>query len=330
MTASQRQLFIVGLPRSGTTLLRNLLHGHQQISLTAYESHFVPALLERHGARPRFDRRTEAQAFVAKFKRGLLYQKGLERGVFCPTDAELEAAMTGDSWPVVLRNIFNLYCDKDMAQTAIWGDKTPSYASHIDRIGDAMPEACFLHIIRDPRDQALSERAIWGKSLRRSADMWRQIVYNARESRVASQGRYMEVTYEALASRPRSELQRLSSWLGLDFQPAMLESAGGSDELGQMIGAQAIEHTAIGGRREHLRLAEERVIAELAGGIARSLNYDLPSVPARKVRPAAMRLLAAHDRATLVAYFIRQKGLVGGLRSAAGALADSRAGGAKE
>jgi len=315
-------LFIVGAPRSGTTLLRNVLHGHDEIALTAYESHFVPSLLLRHGARPQIATRREVSTFLAEFKRGLLYCKGCERGVFLPSDAELATAAKGETWATVLRGLFDLYCDKRMNEVPLWGDKTPAYVDHIDFISAALPKARFVHIIRDPRDQALSARAIWGKSLRSSADRWRASIVRARASRANTEGRYVEVTYERLVRTPESELRRLTSWLGVDFQSAMLTSVAGSDELGQMIGAKEISTEAIAERQSSLRPEVEATIAALAGDIARPLGYDLPVVDARHLPAIERRVLALHDRLGLIAYFVRQKGLADGLRFSVGSLHD--------
>jgi hypothetical protein len=317
-------LFVVGSPRSGTTLLRNLLHGHQEVALTAYESHFVPVALQHYGAHPNVGTLLEDSTFLRRFKRGLLYQKGREHGVFCPTDTELRAAINESSWAVVLRNLFDLYCDKDMSQAQIWGDKTPAYVDHIDLIDKALPDARFVHIIRDPRDQALSERAIWGKSLRRSAETWRRRIANARASRAAAEGRYIELTYEGLVNDPERELRRLSSWLRIDFQPSMLSSYTGSDELGQMVGAQSISNAAIGGRRRNLSTSDEILVASLTGDIGRSLAYDLPSATPRHLRRAELSVLAVHDRLALIAYFVRRKGLIDGMRFTIGSLIDAR------
>jgi hypothetical protein len=324
MTSSSQQLFVVGSPRSGTTLLRNLLHGHPEIALTAYESHFVPAALQRHGLAPDFSRPEAVESFLRRFKRGLLYQKGLERGTFRPTDSELRTAIARDSWAEILRALFDLYCEKEMARASFWGDKTPTYVDHIDLIDAALPDARFAHIIRDPRDQALSERAIWGKSLRRSGESWRRRVTRARASAVAADGRYFELTYEAMVANPEAELRRLCSWLELDFDRAMLDSASGSDELGQMVGARAVSTAAVGGRRGSLSAREEMTISALIGEIGRSLSYDLPVAAPRRLSSLGLFLLGLHDRLRFTAYFVKQKGISGGVRFTVGSFLDSR------
>jgi hypothetical protein len=321
-----RPLFIVGLPRSGTTLLRNLLHGHSEIAMTSYESHFLPSLLAQQAESPADADVRTVDRLLARFKSGLLYQKDRERGKFLPSDEELRVAFAAGSWPAVICGLFDLYCDKPMAQAAIWGDKTPAYLDHLDLIRGALPDARFIHIIRDPRDQALSERAIWGKSLRRSAETWRRRIANARASRPAMEGRYLETTYESLVCDPEQELRRLSAWLEVDYQETMLESAANSDELGQMVGATSVSADAIGGRRRDLSLREEAAIASLAGEIGSQLAYNLPAVSHSRLGKMELPVLAAHDRLALLGYFVRTKGLTTGLKFFVGSFLDSRHG----
>lgn len=316
-----RPLFVVGAPRSGTTLLRNLLHHHSAIALTAYESHFVPDLLIRGGPRPSLD----AGTLIPRFRRGQLDLKARERGTFAASDEQLTAALAADTWDAVLRGVFSLYCDKDMAAVEYWGDKTPAYVDHIDLIASRLPQARFVHIIRDPRDQALSERAVWGKSLRRTAAAWRRRIVRARQSRPAVDGHYLEVTYEALVANPPCELTRIAEWLGLPFDERMLTGARGSDELGQMVGATDLSRAAVGGRREQLSRRAERAIAALTADVARPLGYDVPDARVRGLRRVERLLLAAHDRLALVRYYARSKGFVAGVRFAAASFQERRA-----
>jgi len=104
-----------------------------------------------------------------------------------------------------------------------WGDKSPGYALHLRRIAALLPEAHFVHLIRDGRDVRLSQ-------LRRGSDhpgpakharRWKRRVRKARRQggRVAH---YIEVRYESLIADPEPELRRICGFAGLDFDPAML------------------------------------------------------------------------------------------------------------
>ena len=325
MSASSEPLFVVGCPRSGTTLLRNLLNGHPDIALTAHESHFLPWMLRTYGDRTPGAQKLRIGPVLTRFKGGLLYRKGVDQRDFHPSDSALMEALGAEEWIDLVRGVFGLYSEKLVGPNTVWGDKTPSYVDHIDLIATAIPGARFVHIVRDPRDQILSERSIWGKSISRSAFVWDRRIRTARQSGAALDGRYTEVLYEDLATNPESELTRITSWLGLGFDEEMLSTVRESDELGQMIGVTAVRTEAIGGRRLELSQRAERSIATLAGETARSLGYDLPAVQTRKMSKPEYLALAMRDRIGITAYAVRKYGLWEGLRVSLAALKDAGA-----
>ena len=312
-------LFIVGRARSGTTLLRNLLGGHSEIALTAHESHFVPGMVAAVGLQARFPlNRRLVDECVARFRRGQLYRKGVERREFQPTDDEIRAAVdSAGSWADLIRGLLSLYSHGSMERARYWGDKTPRYLEHLDLLAAAAPEARFLHIIRDPRDQALSVKAIWGKSVRRAAADWRREVDAARHSLPSRTGRYLEVGFERLVHDPEAELGRVTDWLGLERAPEMLRGAAGSDELGQMTRATGVDPSSAGGHRGRLRSRDEITIAALTGETARELGYDLPATPERRLSRLEERLLQGYDRAAVLRYHVlRRDGLRAGFATA--------------
>lgn len=104
-----------------------------------------------------------------------------------------------------------------------WGDKTPIYCRHMNAIRRVLPEARFVHIIRDGRDAALSLRRMWfspGWDIETQASYWRDCV---RAARRAGLGRddYMEVRYEELVLNTRAVLERVCAHASLTFEEAM-------------------------------------------------------------------------------------------------------------
>jgi hypothetical protein len=108
-----------------------------------------------------------------------------------------------------------------------WGDKTPRYMRAMPRITKALPEARFVHLIRDGRDVALSqrERILDGQStsMRAMGERWRRRIAAAREGAAEIPERsYMELRYEDLVADPETALRRICKFVELDFDPAML------------------------------------------------------------------------------------------------------------
>ena len=106
-----------------------------------------------------------------------------------------------------------------------WGDKTPLYCLKLDVIRRVLPEARFIHIIRDGRDSALSLRKMHfspGWKIETQAAYWRENILSARR---AGLGRpdYIEVHYEDLILNTRVVLERICAFVGLSYEESMLD-----------------------------------------------------------------------------------------------------------
>lgn len=125
------------------------------------------------------------------------------------------------SVPQGFRTFYRLYSER--VGKSRWGDKTPLYCMELDTIRRVLPEARFIHVIRDGRDSALSLRRMWfspGWEIETQAAYWRKCVMSAR---YAGLGRsdYMEVRYEDLVLRTRVTLERICGFVGLSYVDAM-------------------------------------------------------------------------------------------------------------
>jgi hypothetical protein len=104
-----------------------------------------------------------------------------------------------------------------------WGEKTPQYVKSMRRIARVLPEARFVHLIRDGRDVALSLLSVsWGPAtIEDAAVQWTgQIRRARRKSRFVEH--YMELRYEELVADPEPALRRVCDFAELSFEPGML------------------------------------------------------------------------------------------------------------
>ena len=89
------------------------------------------------------------------------------------------------------------------------GDKTPMHCRHLRTIERLLPEARFVHIIRDGRDAAVSLRRQWfspGHDIQTQARYWRDNVLLARQQ-AAGCRHYLELRYEDLVRAPEAALR---------------------------------------------------------------------------------------------------------------------------
>lgn len=145
--------FIVGVPRSGTTLLSAILNRHSSIAVTP-ETHFFRIL---------FDDPIIRQAMLDDLASGLRqYFDRLDsirrdkNEAWAPSVAEIISFCNGDHRP---ENVFSALCRllaKPKNDTLLILEKTPSHLLHTDAIRKFFPKASVIHVIRDGRDVASS------------------------------------------------------------------------------------------------------------------------------------------------------------------------------
>lgn len=204
--------FVVGVPRSGTTLLRLMLDAHPEIAIPA-ESHFYPAVL----AAAQEDGDWLERVLDAMTGSHTWADYGLDAGAFTRRVRALDPTAAGD----VLRAFYRMYAAR-FGKSA-WGDKWPGNLLHMTQIAALLPEARFVHIIRDGRDVALSLREMWwrpGDSYEECIALWAARIRTAREQ--AAGLAYLEVRYEVLVREPRETLARICAFIATGYDEAML------------------------------------------------------------------------------------------------------------
>jgi hypothetical protein len=206
--------FIVGVGRSGTTMLRLMLDAHPQLAIPP-ETHFVPDLIEAidGGAAP--ERAVEVMQSVRQW--GDLHiepEEVLER---------FRALDRFEAGPA-LRSFYAIYAERQ--DKPRWGEKTPAYVRNMRQIERALPEARFIHVIRDGRDVALSR---WKRTLGEGEQAPASQVaagWQRRIRRAQKQGKrlnhYLELRYEDLVTDTEPNLRRIADFIELDWDPVIL------------------------------------------------------------------------------------------------------------
>jgi sulfotransferase family protein/glycosyl transferase family 1 len=208
--------FLVGHARSGTTLLRALLDSHSQLAIP-WESYFVTSLFPRY-----FD--VNATTFKpAVFLKDLFATPFGRWGI---PAAQIRSAI--DAAPItgyaeLIRRIYA--CFAHSRGKARYGDKTPGYTRDIGLLSHLLPEARFIHIIRDGRDVATSlQQVAWG--VKNTYDAARSWARHVGEGMAAGQRlgphRYMEIRYEELVRAPERTMAEVCQFIGLRFEAGML------------------------------------------------------------------------------------------------------------
>jgi len=303
MSYDQPPVFIVGVHRSGTTLLRYMLNSSPRIFIPP-ESDFVPRFFGRH-PRDELGERRIASILGTIFAR---YRFVKEWQGDPPRIQSFIQQMNGRTPAAFLDTLYRSYAAQHRAVR--WGDKTPIYASYLDLIHQIFPEAQFVHIIRDGRDVALSMLDKWGKrelhiDIYFAARNWVRRIRQAQVSgaRLGSD-LYYELRYEALVENPEAELRPLCEFLGEPFFPDMARP----HLLGRAHLQEGDFHAPlrqppstgrIGRWKREMSRADRRLFQGVAGELLAELGYEVEDLGRGPLQEQARCSLLASKYTTL-------------------------------
>jgi LPS sulfotransferase NodH len=291
---------VLGVSRSGTTLLKEMLDAHSELAIPT-ESYFIPQLYDRHGDRP------EAEAFLADLGR---LARVAEWGV--SPDGVRGRLPERPSFAEAVRAVYLEYAEAHGKSR--FGDKTPAYMQQLDLLERVFPGAQYVHLIRDGRDAALSFVAMrrrprfnWARprGIAGFGWQWQLEVEGARRfGRSVRPGRYLELRYEELVVEPEAVLRRVCEFLGLAFEPAMLEyhRRVEPDRLEDHPRLAQPPTPGVRRWREEMSAGDTELFEAVAGDLLAELGYERaypqPSVAVR----ARARLVDAAFRARLASW----------------------------
>jgi Sulfotransferase family len=287
---------ILGVSRSGTTLLKEMLDGSSELAIPS-ESYFIPQLWDRHGPRPDPDAILEDLGRIARVR---------EWGV-TPDDVRRRLPKEPSFRDVILP-VYRSYAERQGKSR--FGDKTPAYMQHLELVDSVFPGAQYVHIVRDGRDAALSfldmrrrPRFNWARprGLRGFACQWDLEVRAARDFGASTaRGRYLELRYEDLVAEPRRHLQEVCEFLDLALEPRMLEYHREVTPEALHDHPRLAEPPTPGGRdwRQQLEPEETEHFEAIAGPLLEELDYPLG-------HPELTRLARTRARAARAAFRLR-------------------------
>ena len=219
---------VVGVARSGTTLLRLMLDAHPELAMT-HEAGFVPTAsnLTNPTSRIFYRRIIPAVTGNAGDNLRVAFYQTLTSFVtwsdfHIPNEKFRQELAQVEPFTITegLRTFFRLYAER--FNKPRWGDKTPFYVRHLKLVENVLPEAHFIHIIRDGRDAAISGRGLHfveGDFEAIGSNWSKQILAARRQSSLCRN--YLEVRYEDLVRTPTVILQGICRFLHLKYDPQM-------------------------------------------------------------------------------------------------------------
>ena len=287
----QAPFFIVGNDRSGTTMLRLILDRGADAAIPP-ESMFLTDFADALAAGEPRDAAGAAELMrrVGEHPKVRLWELGSQ------PPAVPDGLRGEDAFRFIAAAPFEAYAARHGKPR--WGDKTPHYVHHVDKLLRLWPEARFVVLVRDGRDVALSLRRMpFGPNNAWAAAQWwaRGIRAGARAAE-EHPGAVLTIRYEDLAERPAEQVRRVCEFLGLGYSEDMLALE--HVDPARIVPDQAawfptlfdgINTSAVGRWRREMGARDRRIFAALAGAELALHGYEVepaagPALSARQER----------------------------------------------
>lgn len=307
---SESPIFIVGCPRSGTSLLRNLLRSHPHLGFPR-ESHFIPDFYEAYG-----DPRDDGEAFA--LAKRILELPRMRAWGLALDPAELSNAR---SYGELVSRIFETWALQ--ANKRRWGDKTPKYVLHIPTLVKIFPDCRIVHIYRDGRDVALSWLRLGDepRNTYTAARAWKHYVASGRQAGASLPAEmYLEIRYEDLLDDPDQVLRRTCSFIDEPFSEGLLsvtlgpKKPPGAREV--RVGRQRAPNPASNilsvnktKWKTQMREGDQVVFESVAGSLLEALGYQTTG-KTKPIRLFERVYWRAHHRLWWMLHRLNRRGIV--------------------
>jgi hypothetical protein len=280
-------IFIVGCPRSGTSLLRDLLRSHPRLTFPG-ESHFIPAFFKAYGD-PQNER--EARRLAAR----ILRLRWLKRWGLPLDPAQFSRER---SYRRIVCRIYQEWARSENKPR--WGDKTPQYVTEIPTLLEIFPAGKIIHIYRDGRDVALSwlRTKLGPANLYTAASSWKELVSTGRNVGARlSPKTYLEVRYEALLVSPKEIMKRICEFVGEPFTEEVLKPNSRRTYPSLKFGLRhftEIIDTNMNNWKSEMSLSDRILFESVAGDLLESLDYETEGRVRRISKPEQLMWTAHH------------------------------------
>ena len=201
-------IFVVGMHRSGTTLVERILGGHSRVS-AAGETYELP---------------TQLRAASGRYSRSVV-------------DTQIVAARTGLDYRKIGSNYLAGMRWRSRERDFVT-DKLPSNFLNIGFIAQALPHARIVHVCRDPIDIGLSNlRTLFTTACPYSYDQREFVEYYRLHERLMAHwrallpDRILDVHYQEVIADPVGQARRMAEFCGLPFEAAMVQIERSSDPV---------------------------------------------------------------------------------------------------
>ncbi len=273
---STRYFFIVGTPRSGTTLLQSLIMQSPGVTVPPETQFFDVVYAQERVLGPIGSDSGWDNAVQVVINRN-------NQNEFPADGHELSERLSrpGPRTHARLLSDWLDLCGESNNATII-GEKSPSHAHHVGLILSMFESARIIQIVRDPRDVAISHHELWNRTHLQAAVRWRLDQQQAiRHAKSSYADRFRLVKYEDLIEKPEQTMRGLAEFLDIEFVPNMTDPSQRQDtgfasrEKHKLQTLEKLTSSRIGRYRGKLSRREISIVQAFCAPQMTKLGYEL-------------------------------------------------------
>jgi sulfotransferase family protein len=269
LSLDKKFIFILGAPRSGTTWLHRIMSEHEQVASTpgvelTFFTNYLPPLVERW-----------------QTEQNNLENKGWTKGLpYLWSQNEFNEFIND-----FFSKVYGKLIEKKENTTHIV-DKNPAYSNQVNLIHHCLPDAKFIHIVRDGRDVAVSmisarKRMGFGPdNIFDASRFWKKSIINSQKAKNLGKDNYLEIKYEELLKNEFEYLKQIFFFCGLktddDFLKTIINKY---NYRSNPVSSPNPEAKKIRGQKkvvwkDKLRPIEKYIFYKISGRLLHQLNYS--------------------------------------------------------
>lgn len=275
--------FVVGRPRSGTTLLRTLFDAHPNVNFPP-ECQFIVNLYPKYGRTTTWTKDKLLEFFKDLSEQWLFDTWKMDNDSLKSTLLQLVGS---NSYGTICKAVYLEYNSLfDKEEIKYIGDKNPGYAIYTHQLLKIFPEAKFIHIIRDYRDNFVSIRNVDFEIPIPSlvVQKWKYFYNKFNRDSLKKPSVYKVINYETLALNPESEFGKLCDFVGIDYNENVFNFHQKKDDIlkqypkGYIVTyhtslLQKINTSKIGVWKKELSSSQVKIMDLTVGSVAEKSGY---------------------------------------------------------
>lgn len=303
-----RPVFVCGHPKSGTSLVRSLLDSHPQLVVYPEETMFFRRYLPKAQGLGLEEKLALADQFLIHIFEWNQTNPPANQAGFLDrdySDISLDAVSQamrqfvneqyrhdGDILSAVIL-AFGKISRQLSENTVHWVEKTPFTEYYVEQIFTWWPDALFIQVVRDPRDNFVSyhrKHPDW--SARTFAESWTRSTQSGLDYQKKYGEQYRVLRYEQLIQSPEDVLNAICQFIGINDHPTLKmptrngKAWGGNSMFGEQF--KQISSSPDGRWKESMSVDDLVLIEGLARSSMRLMNYELSGVRLSEAHPGTI------------------------------------------